>query len=205
MPLARLLDPDAYPRPLKYAFDVRLGRGTFGVVYSATVQPAGHELAVKVFKDGASARRQAIEEAGTLEKCAHVCIVPLYDAWWEAKTKIAYFVFPRMETDLERLLRSNPHGVTPAMGRDILYPVGCAFDHVHRLGVIHRDVKPANILLRSSKGSYDVLLGDLGAVSEAGHHRPLVNREPSFFEVPPGVSRAKLLQTAVDWRVGTVR
>jgi len=139
-----------------------LGRGGMGSVYLARDLVLDRLVAVKVRTlDSASqgeTRERFRREARTAARLAHPHIVPLH-AFGETE-RLAYFVmgYVRGESLGARLRRE---GRLPAdEARRILAEIADALDYGHRNGVVHRDVKPDNILIDDESGRS--LLADFG-------------------------------------------
>jgi serine/threonine protein kinase len=139
------------------------GQGTMGAVYMAS--QAGRQVAVKVFLP-ASALEQAeyeefakrledsIAQAASLD---HPHILPVLDHGRQAG--LVYLVMPYIESEsLEMLL--NRSGALPLIQAQLyLTQMAAALDYAHARGMLHRDVKPANILLAPDGNA---LLSDFG-------------------------------------------
>ena len=145
----------------KWAIFKELGRGGMGSVYLAQEEVGGRTAALKVLsvdlaKDvGFLQRFQG--EIETLSKLEHPSIVRFYEAGYE--NGLHFFAMEYVDGEsLEKVLREQ--GRLPwTEVLDIALKVCSALRHVHDSGVIHRDIKPPNIL-RSSAG--DIKLTDFG-------------------------------------------
>jgi serine/threonine protein kinase len=150
----------------RFRLDREIGRGGFGRVFQATDLELGREVALKLIRPdcgGATPPDEWIRrEAEAAAHLRHRGIVTLHDAGhFEGG---AYLVYELLhgETLADRLLgRSLPR----AEARHVLTEVALALAHAHAAGVIHRDVKPANIFLETDGG---VKLLDLGLAQVAG-------------------------------------
>jgi serine/threonine-protein kinase len=125
-----------------------LGTGATSRIYLATRGTDGKRVVVKVMKSGAAeaARSQYfLLEMQVLQKMSHPNVVRITDAG-EAQG-VLFFTMPFIEgeTMRHRLARGGAFPMTEAarIARDIALALG----HVHSNGVVHRDVKPENILL----------------------------------------------------------
>src|SRR5580704_1074618 len=131
-----------------------LGRGAMGVVYHARDAAIGRPVAIKVIRidagtsklQGAELRKRLIREASVAGNISHPGIVTVYQLGEDGDS-----VFIAMEfvegASLESLLTDGQHDVAWAL--DILAQIAVALDYAHKGHVVHRDVKPANILVRT--------------------------------------------------------
>jgi len=131
-----------------------LGRGGMGTVYLARERSLDRLVAIKILPPEYAAADESRErfrrEARTAAKLTHANIVPLY-AFGDVEGML-YFVmgYVRGESLGDRLRRE---GKLPAdVARRILREVADALEHAHRNGVVHRDIKPDNILIEDETG-----------------------------------------------------
>ncbi|MEP6778306.1 MAG: protein kinase [Gemmatimonadaceae bacterium] len=149
----------------EYSLERELGRGGMGVVYLAREVQLDRLVAIKVLPRvhaGTDATRERfLREARTAAHLFHPNIVPIYRVGTAAG--LPYFVMAYVdgETLGERLRRRGP--VTSSAMTDILRDVAQALGYAHGRGVVHRDVKPDNILLERESGR--ALVSDFGIAS----------------------------------------
>lgn len=134
----------------RYLIGRRLGSGGAAAVYQAYDQVQGRSVALKVLLPGAdeitrSRFRQEARTAGTLRHPNIVATLQVGDAPADG---VAYIAMDLIEGEsLGRLLERRGQ-LLPEESCNLLTPIALALAHAHRSGVIHRDVKPSNILLR---------------------------------------------------------
>ena len=143
-----------------------LGQGGMATVYKAHQPSIGRYVAIKVLPPHAALDEQFIDrfrlEAKTIGGLQHPHILPLYD--YGTQDDILYLVMAFVDGgSLEDLVEEGTISVNRI--EKILREIASALDYAHRRGVIHRDVKPANILLDSEGHA---LLADFGIVKMVG-------------------------------------
>ena len=134
----------------RYQVGRALGRGGMACVYLARDTKHGRDVAIKVIRPELSvslAHERFLREIEIAARLRHPNIVPLYDSG-EVDGKL-YFVMPYEEGPSlgERLDRDGP--LPLAEGLNVLRDVGRALAYAHDHGVVHRDVKPDNVMLSS--------------------------------------------------------
>lgn len=154
----------------RYSLERELGRGGMGIVYLAHEVALDRPVALKLLPPGYAARPELRErflrEARTAAKLSHPNIVPIF-----AVDEVDEFVFFAMAyIDGEALgHRIRTRGPLPASeAARILREVAWALAYAHAQGVVHRDVKPDNVLLESGSGR--ALVADFGIAHV--HERP---------------------------------
>ena len=143
----------------RYRIDRRLDAGGMATVYIAEDLKHQRRVALKVLKPELAAVVGAdrfLAEIKTTANLQHPHILPLFDSG-EADGFL-FYVMPYVEGESlqQRLDREQQLPVSDAVR--IATNVAQALDYAHRKGVVHRDVKPGNILLRDG----DVLVADFG-------------------------------------------
>ncbi|HEV8264334.1 MAG TPA: protein kinase [Gemmatimonadales bacterium] len=146
-----------------FTLEGEIGRGGMGVVYHARDERLKRKVAVKVLPPELAFREEIrirfLREAETAARLSHPHIVPIYSVG-EGPEGLVYFVMAYV--DGESLgARLKRRGQLPAEeARRILMETADALGAGHSLGIVHRDVKPDNILLEGSRGR--VVLTDFG-------------------------------------------
>ena len=156
----------------RYAIERELGEGGMATVFLADDLKHERKVALKVLKPELAAvvgAERFLAEIKTTANLTHPHILPLFDSG-EADSFL-FYVMPHIEGESlrERIDREKQLGVDDAVA--ITQKVANALDYAHEHGVVHRDIKPGNILL-SAQG--EPLIADFGialAVAQAGGGR----------------------------------
>ena len=151
-----------------YRIESVLGRGGMGIVYLAEHVRLKKRMALKVLPpelcgDG-EFRRRFERESQMAAALDHPNIVPVHDAG--EVDGLLYIAMRYVEgTDLGKLLASEG-ALEPERALSILGQTADALDEAHAEGLVHRDVKPANILLARSRKGERVFLSDFGLAKQ---------------------------------------
>lgn len=147
-----------------YRIEEPVGSGGMGVVYKATQVTLGRRVALKVIR-GDLAESEAFRKRFTVEARAaaavdHPNVLPLYEA---GEANGLLFIAMRFVDgyDLDTLLATGGP-LSPARAISILAQIAAALDAAHEVGVIHRDVKPSNILIENRVLRKRAFLSDFG-------------------------------------------
>jgi streptogramin lyase len=148
-----------------FRIDGVAGRGGMGVVYRATELALNRTVALKLIAEGAlgdaGARGRSILESRLAASIEHPNVIPIHAAG--EHEGVAYIVmrYVRGEDLAARLRRTGPLGVRDATA--IVAQLAAALDAAHAAGLVHRDVKPANVLLAEDDHVY---LTDFGVARD---------------------------------------
>ncbi|MBD6618169.1 serine/threonine protein kinase [Komarekiella sp. 'clone 1'] len=154
----------------KYTLIQEIGRGGFGITFKATHQYLGHEVVMKTINerlrqnpDFAKFERQFQDEARRLATCIHPNIVRVSDFFIEAGLPYMVMEYIPGETLGDAFVLP---GIPLPEVKAIHYirQIGAALQVVHNNGLLHRDIKPDNIILR--QGTQEVVLIDFGIARE---------------------------------------
>src|SRR5438093_2408409 len=132
----------------KYKLERLVGKGGMGAVFLAQDLTLDRGVAIKVLPPDISQDPHVIkrfqQEAKTAAKLDHTNIIPIYRV--ESEGGLNYFVMKYVEgTSLEDVLDQKQPLAIDYIQR-VLWEAACALGHAHQRGVVHRDVKPANIM-----------------------------------------------------------
>jgi serine/threonine-protein kinase len=154
----------------KYTLDQEIGRGGFGITFKATHHFLNHVVVIKTLNeklrqhpDFAKFERQFQDEARRLATCVHPNIVRVSDFFVE--TGLPYMVMEYIPGETLGEAYVLPGIPLPeATAIHYIRQIGAALQVVHQNGLLHRDVKPDNIILR--QGTQEVVLIDFGIARE---------------------------------------
>ncbi|BCL38776.1 serine/threonine protein kinase [Nostoc sp. MS1] len=154
----------------KYTLMQEIGRGGFGITFKATHHYLGHEVVMKTINerlrqhpDFAKFERQFQDEARRLATCIHPNIVRVSDFFVEDGLPYMVMEYIPGETLGDAfVLPAIPLPEETAI--HYIRQIGAALQVVHNNGLLHRDIKPDNIILR--QGTQEVVLIDFGIARE---------------------------------------
>lgn len=191
---------DAFRR--RYTISRQLGAGGMGGVYLAHDEELGRPVAIKFLHSFSESRdslagQRFEEEARVCAQLKHPRIVGLYALDWEGQVPYLVFEYVAGESLAGVIYRQERLSVetTLSLGQDLFAALAAA----HELGVVHRDVKPANLLVRASDGRG--MLADFGLARSSERTsfqtaKNLVLGTPAF--MAPEVLRGEAAGPAAD-------
>jgi serine/threonine protein kinase len=169
----------------KYVIQQVLGRGAFGITYLGRDERLKRPTAIKEFFLAGSTRRSGMvfppptvatveydvaiqqfeQEARILARFRNPSIVNVHDVFREGGT--AYMVMDYLSGEtLAHLLQDRGGPIAERELLGIVKPLAAALDQIHAEGLLHRDIKPDNIVLVSASGTKQPVLIDFGAARE---------------------------------------
>lgn len=160
-----------------YRIEGLVGRGGMGVVYRATELSLGRPIALKVVApalvDDTLARRRFVREARAAAAIEHPNVIPVHAAG--EREGIAFLAMRLIKgDDLRRLVRRGGPLPVPRAAHFVAQ-IAAALDAAHRVGIVHRDVKPGNVLVDADDHAYltdfglTAFLDSSSTASGAGH------------------------------------
>jgi Protein kinase domain len=152
-----------------------VGSGGMGVVYRAEQRSLGRTVALKVIRpeiaDSGDYRSRFLREARLAAAVDHPNVVTVFEVGEQAG--LLYLAMQWVDgTDLRALLDAQ-HRLAPDRAVRIGTQVASALDAVHEAGLIHRDVKPSNVLVRDIGGQDHAYLTDFGIAKMPDAHGDL--------------------------------
>lgn len=160
----------------RYRLERPLGRGGMASVWRARDECLARDVAVKVFdraaalEDDFTARHSM--EVRLLARLCHRGVVAIYDAQ-RVDDAVAYLVMELVDGQtLRQLVAGGPLPGTTV--RSIGTQLADALAYVHGCGIVHRDVKPANVLVADDDGEFVAKLTDFGVARMLDGHRMTV-------------------------------
>ena len=197
---AARLAPDRYaPFPLnKYIPERILGAGGFGVVVLCRDVDSGGRVAVKALRTDELDRDAAtvLAEAEQLETLEHENIIRLRTAGFaDAARTRPYLVMSFFKgTTLEAYVQKNGP-LSPEEARGVADQIAAGLDAAHSRGILHRDVKPGNVMGRKDGGRWEVKLIDFGLALR----RQALQSTPSNVQAMEPTQRGKSIAGTLDY------
>ncbi|SDO97101.1 Serine/threonine protein kinase [Microbacterium testaceum StLB037] len=159
----------------RYILRERIGAGGMGRVFRARDEVLARDVAIKIFYADAADEPEPfrrMSEARALAALAHPSLVTLYDARLTGDDQV-YLVMELVDgPSLQRRIEQGPLASAEVAG--IVADLAAALTVVHDAGIVHRDVKPSNVLLRPVRGgvrSHEAVLADFGVARLIGATR----------------------------------
>src|ERR1043165_4795635 len=156
----------------RYTLERELGRGGMGIVFLARAVALDRPVALKLCPPHIAAQSELRDrfqsEARLAARLSHPNIVTIHSV--EEAGGLVFFVmaYIRGETLTQRVERTGP--LSPAEATRLLQEVAWGLGYAHANGVIHRDVKPDNILIERASGRAPVAESRLAVAADANRH-----------------------------------
>ncbi|WP_437580647.1 protein kinase domain-containing protein [Sorangium sp. So ce887] len=166
----RAADAQEAPSPIPPSLHARfedfhlLGRGGMGVVYRARDLRLGRRVAIKLLSAGAQVDGSLLREARSQARLRHENVCEVHEAG--VADRVPFLVMRHIDGPSLQEARGD---LTLEEKVRVVRAVAAALHEAHRLGLVHRDVKPSNVMLeRGEDGAYRPYLMDFGIARDAG-------------------------------------
>ncbi|KAH6561010.1 hypothetical protein BASA50_000822 [Batrachochytrium salamandrivorans] len=189
----------------KYQKIEKLGEGTYGIVYKAQNRETGDVVALKRIRldnEEEGVPCTAIREISLLKELKHTNIVRLHDVIHTEK-KLT-LVFEYLDSDLKKFLDTNAGDISAPTIKHLMHQLfrGVAFCHENR--VLHRDLKPQNLLINKR---LELKLADFGlarafGIPVRGYSHEVVTL---WYRAPDVLMGSRQYSTSIDiWSIGCI-
>jgi len=185
-----------------------IGKGGMGVVYRAHQVSLDREVALKLLAAGPWASAEFVErfrrEAQHAARMHHPNIVTIYEV---GCAEALHFFSMRLVRGMTLAARLKQGGkVAPMQAAQWMLPIARAVDYAHRLGVVHLDLKPANVLLDENDEPH---IADFGLARYLGQSAPVaddvISGTPSYMAPEQAAAAQAKISAATDvWGLGAI-
>ena len=189
----------------KYTKVEKVGEGTYGVVYKCKVKNSSDYVALKKIRlenEDEGIPSTSIREISILKQLPHPNIVSLMDLIHGDKK--LYLVFEFMDHDLKKFLDINGGPLTPELVKSYLFQILLAIKYCHSKRILHRDLKPQNLLIDKNG---IIKVGDFGLARSFGVPIKTLTHEilTLWYRAPEILLGQKEYGTPVDiWSIGLI-
>lgn len=179
LPAGKLKTEDDIIKALGYTLEDKLGEGGFGKIFRANFNKKNCKVACKICELGCDWKDNRVEdmknELFIMEKVTHLYVVKLYSHFLtqskENGNRLYIFMELADKGDFSKICKKDgPFTEKDAQG--YFAQIACGINHMHSLGIAHRDIKLQNVLCRQAKtasGNLLLLMADFG-LSRILHH-----------------------------------
>ena len=182
----------AWPHSIIADFTIgrRLGSGSYSTVWEATHNATGKKVAIKreerIFEDLTDCKR-ILREIRLLRALKHPNVVRLLDlrAPKSQKLDTIFVILELANTDLKAVVKSPSLVLTPEQVQKTLYDILKGLKYIHTAGVLHRDIKPGNILLAADHTPIICDFGLARSVANSAEPSTFVKKTKSFVVKQP--------------------
>ena len=189
----------------KYEKIEKVGEGTYGVVYKCQKKDTQEFVALKKIRlenEDEGIPSTSIREISILKQLKHPNIVNLVDLIHGEKK--LYLVFEFMDHDLKKFLNLNNGPLPPQLVKSYLYQILLAIKFCHSRRILHRDLKPQNLLIDKDGV---IKLGDFGLARAFGIPIKTLTHEilTLWYRAPEILLGQREYSTPVDmWSIGLI-
>jgi serine/threonine-protein kinase len=181
-----------------YLLEKLVGVGGMAAVFRARDERLGRVVALKLLAGDETARRRFVREARAVATVDHPHIIPVYEAGWAGDLMYIAMRFVA-GSDLQVMVERDG-GMRPRRAAAFISPVASALDAAHQAGLVHRDVKPANMLVDVGPGRPEhVYLTDFG-IARGMMSVDGLTKAGQFFGTPDYASPEQLRGNPADGR-----
>jgi len=189
----------------KYAKIEKIGEGTYGTVFKAKNNETGEIVALKKVQlddDDEGVPSSALREICILKELKHKNVVRLYDVL-HTERKMT-LVFEYCEQDLKKYFDSCGGSIPPSTTKSFMYQLMKGLDFCHSQHILHRDLKPQNLLINKNN---ELKLADFGLARSFGIPVHCFSAEvvTLWYRPPDVLFGAKHYSTTIDtWSAGCI-